>query len=63
MVATGVISKAEDKSVVLDPLNSRASEQLEELLERRPLNAEAEMADSTAWGYRIPSAGVRYYTY
>ena len=63
MVLANTITEAEEKSVVLDPLNSRASRQVEEILDRRPDEAVEENQQAAVWYYRIPCAGVRYYNF
>ena len=63
MVLANTITEAEEKSVVLDPLNSRASRQVEEILDQRGDEAVEANPEAAVWHYRIPCAGVRYYNF
>ena len=63
MVSAEMITRIEEESVVLDPLNSRASRQVDDILEQYPEPVEDQPAERVVWHYRVPFAGVRYYSY
>ena len=61
-MAEAAILERHEPVAVSDRLNSKATKEIEELLEESE-RAQKEETTNGGWYFRMPAAGVRYYTF
>lgn len=62
-MADAAILERQERAAVSDKLNAKATREIEVLLEKSEHAAVGREVGNGGWYYRMPAAGVRYYSF
>ncbi len=63
MAVTELLEQDVRSGITHDKQEAKLAQEMEQILEEAEQREAAEVVEPTGWGYRVPFAGVRYYTF